>query len=116
MYLGNFKGYIKSIRYLKKYKKNIRTFKRYKIYIRCIRYGLWIIFAVLLFNGLVNQFSIIFLALTQVFLNMISRDFNFYENSNNSKVNGEQVDSGLLKITSLESNGLKKGQNWNDED
>ena len=116
MYLGNFKGYIKSIRYLKKYKKNIRTFKRYKIYIRCIRYGLWIIFAVLAFNGLVNQFSIIVLALTQFFLNMISRDFNFYEKSNNSKVNGEQVDSGSLNITSFKSNGLKKGQNWSDGD
>ena len=114
MYLGNFKGYIKSIGYFKKYKKNIRTFKRYKIYIRCIRYGLWIIFAVLLFNGQVNQFSITVLALTQVFLNMISRDFNFYENSNNSKVNGEQVDSGSLNITSFKSNGLKKGQNWSD--
>ena len=91
----------------------MRTFKKYKIY---IRYGLWIIYAVLLFNGLVNQFSIIVLLLTQVFLNMISKDFNFYKNSNNSKVNGEQVDSGALNITSLESNGLKKGQNWNDED
>ena len=116
MYLGNFKGYIKSIGYFKKYKKNIRTFKRYKIYIRCIRYGLWIIFAVLLFNGLVNQFSITVLALTQVFLNMISRDFNFYENSNSSKVNGEHVDSSELNITSLDSNGLKKGQNWSDAD
>tara|TARA_B100001989_G_scaffold50487_1_gene32685 strand:- start:452 stop:793 length:342 start_codon:yes stop_codon:yes gene_type:complete len=111
MYLGNFKGYIKSIGYFKKYKKNIRTFKRYKIY---IRYGLWIIFAVLLFNGQVNQFSITVLALTQVFLNMISRDFNFYEKSNNSKVNGEQVDIGSLNITSFKSNGLKKGQNWSD--
>ena len=116
MYLGNFKGYIKSIRYFKKYKKNIRSFKRYKIYIRCIRYGLWIIFAVLAFNGLVNQFSIIVLLLTQVFLNMISKDFNFYENSNNSKVNREQVDSDPLNIPGLESNGLKKGQNWNDVD
>ena len=116
MFLGNFKGYIKSIRYFKKYKKNIRTFKRYKIYIRCIRYALWIIFVALLFNGLVNQFSIIFLALTQGFLNMISKDFNFYENSNNSEVNGEQVDSGALNITSLKSNGLKKGQNWSDGD
>ena len=94
----------------------MRTFKKYKIYIRCIRYGLWIIYAVLLFNGLVNQFSIIVLALTQVFLNMISKDFNFYKNSNNSKVNGEQVDSVALNTNSLESNGLKKGQNWNDED
>ena len=94
----------------------MRTFKKYKIYIRCIRYGLWIIYAVLLFNGLVNQFSIIVLLLTQVFLNMISKDFNFYKNSNNSKVNGEQVDSGALNITSLESNGLKKGQNWSDGD
>ena len=94
----------------------MRTFKKYKIYIRCIRYGLWIIYAVLLFNGLVNQFSIIVLLLTQVFLNMISKDFNFYENSNNSKVNRERVDSDPLNITSLESNGLKKGQNWNDED
>ena len=111
MYLGNFKGYIKSIGYFRKYKKNIRTFKRYKIY---IRYGLWIIFAVLLFNGQVNQFSITVLALTQVFLKMISRDFNFYEKSNNSKVNGEQVDSGSLNITSFKSNGLKKGQNWSD--
>ena len=94
----------------------MRTFKKYKIYIRCIRYGLWIIYAVLLFNGLVNQFSIIVLLLTQVFLNMISRDFNFYENSNNSKVNGKQVDSDPLNITSLESNGLKKGQNGSDGD
>ena len=94
----------------------MRTFKKYKIYIRWIRYGLWIIYAVLLFNGLVNQFSIIVLLLTQVFLNMISKDFNFYENSNNSKVNRERVDSDPLNITSLESNGLKKGQNWNDED
>ena len=94
----------------------MRTFKKYKIYIRWIRYGLWIIYAVLLFNGLVNQFSIIVLLLTQVFLNMISKDFNFYENSNNSKVNRERVYSDPLNITSLESNGLKKGQNWNDED
>ena len=94
----------------------MRTFKKYKIYIRCIRYGLWIVFAVLLFNGLVNEFSIIVLALIQVFLNMISKDFNFYKNSNNSKVNGEQVDSGALNTDSLENNGLKKGQNWNDED
>ncbi len=99
-----------------KFKKDIRTSKRYKIYIRCIRYGLWIIYAVLLFNGLVNQFSIIVLLLIQVFLNMISRDFKFYENINNSKFNGEQVDSDALNIISLESNGLKKGQNWNDED
>ena len=103
-------------RYFRKYKKNIRTFKKYKFYIRCIKYGLWIIFAVLLFNGLVNQFSIIVLTLSQVFLNMISRDFNFYENSNNSKVNGVQVDSDALNITCLESNGLKKGQNWSDGD
>jgi len=47
---------------------------------------------------------------------MISRDFNFYENSNNSKVNGVQVDSDALNITCLESNGLKKGQNWSDGD
>ena len=47
---------------------------------------------------------------------MISRDFNFYENSNNSKVNGKQVDSDPLNITSLESNGLKKGQNGSDGD
>ena len=47
---------------------------------------------------------------------MISRDFNHYKNSNNSKVNGEQVDSVALNTNSLESNGLKKGQNWNDED
>ncbi len=107
---------MKSIRYFKKFKKDIRTSKRYKIYIRCIRYGLWIIYAVLLFNGLVNQFSIIVLLLIQVFLNMISRDFNFYENSNNSKVNGKQVDSEALNITNLESNGLKKGQNWGDGD
>ena len=107
---------MKSIRYFKKFKKDIRTSKRYKIYIRSIRYGLWIIYAVLLFNGLVNQFSIIVLLLTQVFLNMISKDFNFYKNSNNSKVNGEQVDSGALNITNLKSEGLKRGQNWNDED
>jgi len=107
---------MKSIRYFKKFKKDIRTSKRYKIYIRSIRYGLWIIYAVLLFNGLVNQFSIIVLLLIQVFLNMISRDFNFYENSNNSKVNGKQVDSEALNITNLESNGLKKGQNWGDGD
>ncbi len=47
---------------------------------------------------------------------MISRDFKFYENINNSKFNGEQVDSDALNIISLESNGLKKGQNWSDGD
>ncbi len=107
---------MKSIRSFKKFKENIKSFKRYKTYIRCIRYGLWIIFAVLLFNGLINQFSIIVLALTQFFVNMISRDFNFYKNSNSSKVNGEQIDSEASNITNLESNGLKKGQNWSDGD
>ena len=34
----------------------------------------------------------------------------------NSKVNGKQVDSEALNITNLESNGLKKGQNWGDGD
>ena len=106
MYLGYFKGYL----------KNIRNFKRYKVFIRCIRYGLWIVFAVLLFNGLVNQFAIIVLALTQVLLSMISGDFKFYENSNNSKVNEEYIDIGTSNIISLKNKCLKKGQNWSDED
>lgn len=116
MHLGNFKEYMKYIRYFKKYKKNIRPFNRYKIYIKCIRYGLWIVFVVLSFNGLANQFSITVLVLTQFFLNMISGDFNFYEKRNNSKVNGDHVDSGASNISSLKSNGFKKGQNWSDGD
>jgi hypothetical protein len=112
MYPGDFEDYIKNIRFFKKYEKNIRSFKRYKIYIRCISYGLWIVFAVLLLNGLVNQFTIIVLALTQGFLNMISGDSKFYKNSNNSKLYGDQVNSDDSKIRSLEKNGLKKGQNW----
>ena len=62
------------------------------------------------------------MAIAQISLNIIFGDFKF--NEVNKRLRDNFVDSseggtrggGATNISSLESNGLKKGQNWNDED
>jgi len=62
------------------------------------------------------------MAIAQISLNIICGDFKFNEvnkrlrdNFGNSSEGGTRG-GGASNISSLESNGLKKGQNWNDED
>ena len=58
----------------------------------------------------------------QISLNIICGDFKFKEVNNRSRDNlgdsneGANGGGSASNISSLENNGLKKGQNWNDED
>ena len=62
------------------------------------------------------------MAIAQISLNIICGDSKFKEVHNRSSDNSEGSNEGgtggggASNISSLESNGLKKGQNWNDED
>ena len=93
--------------------------KKYKKY---ISYSLWAIFLVLAFKGLANNLLVFFMAIAQISLNIICGDFKFNEVNKRLRDNfgdsseGGTRGGGASNITSLESNGLKKGQNWNDED
>ena len=94
----------------------VRKYKKY------ISYSLWAIFLVLAFKGLANNLLVFFMAIAQISLNIICGDFKFNEvkkrfrdNFGDSSEGGTQG-GGASNISSLESNGLKKGQNWNDED
>ena len=62
------------------------------------------------------------MAIAQISLNLICGDFEFKEVNRRLRDNfGDSSEGGTRggsasNISSLESNGLKKGQNWNDED
>ena len=94
----------------------VRKYKKY------ISYSLWAIFLVLAFKGLANNLLVFFMVIAQISLNIICGDFKFKEVNNRSRDNfgnsseGGAGGGGASNISSLESNGLKKGQNWNDED
>ena len=90
----------------------VRKYKKY------INYSLWAIFLVLAFKGLANNLLVFFIFIAQISLNIICGDFKFKEVNNRSSDNfGDSGGGGgASNINSLESNGLKKGQNWNDED
>ena len=94
----------------------VRKYKKY------ISYSLWAIFLVLAFKGLANNLLVFFIAIAQFSLNIICGDFKFKEVNKRLTDNfgdsgeGGTRGGGASNISSLESNGLKKGQNWNDED
>ena len=94
----------------------VRKYKKY------IRYSLWAIFLVLAFKGLANNLLVFFMVIAQISLNIICGDFKFKEVNNRSRDNfgdsseGGTGGGGTSNISSLESNGLKKGQNWSDGD
>ncbi len=94
----------------------VRKYKKY------ISYSLWAIFLVLAFKGLANNLLVFFIFIAQISLNIICGDFKFKEVNNRSSDNfgdsgeGGTGGGGASNINSLESNGLKKGQNWSDGD
>ena len=94
----------------------LRKYKKY------ISYSLWAIFLVLAFKGLAINFLVFFIAVAQISLNIICGDFKFKEMNNRSRDNfgdsseGVTGGGGASNISSFESNGLKKGQNWSDGD
>ena len=94
----------------------VRKYKKY------ISYSLWAIFLVLAFKGLANNLLVFFMVIAQISLNIICGDFKFKEVNNRSRDNFEDSSKGgtggggAPNISSLESNGFKKGQNWSDGD
>ena len=95
----------------------VRKYKKY------ISYSLWAIFLVLAFKGLANNLLVFFIFIAQISLNIICGDFKFKGVNNRSRDNfgdsseGSSTGGGdASNISSLESNGLKKGQNWSDGD
>ena len=94
----------------------VRKYKKY------ISYSLWAIYFVLAFKGLANNLLVFFIVIAQISLNIICGDFKFKEVNNRSRDNfgdgseGGTGGGGASNISSLESNGLKKGQNWREGD
>ena len=94
----------------------VRKYKKY------ISYSLWAIFLVLAFKGLANNLLGFFIFIAQISLVIIFGDSKFEKVNNRSRDNsgdsseGGTGGGGASNISSLESNGLKKGQNWSDGD
>ena len=94
----------------------VRKYKKY------ISYSLWAIFLVLALKGLANNLLVFCMVIAQISLNIIFGDSKFKDVNNRSRDNFEDSSKGgtggggVPNISSLESNGFKKGQNWSDGD